>query len=43
MAAGEEIDFEPAFAEMLAENLHDAAIFAEVGIDIFDRRHPFLA
>ena len=43
MAPGEEISFEPAFAQMLAQHLHDAAIDAEIDVDLFDLGHPFLA
>ena len=43
MAPGQQISLEPAFAEMLAQHLHDAAVGAEVDIDSLDRGHPFLA
>ena len=43
MAPGEQISFEPAFAQMLAQHLHDAAVDAEIDVDIFDLGHPFLA
>ena len=43
VASGEEISFEPAFAQMLAQHLHDAALDAEIDVDIFDLGHPFLA
>src|ERR1700684_2603076 len=42
MASGEEISFKPAFAQMLAQDLHDAPIDAEINVDIFDLSHPFL-
>jgi hypothetical protein len=38
--AGQQISFEPALAEMLAEHLHDAAILGEVDIVGFDFFHP---
>ena len=43
MAPGEEISFEPAFAQMLAQHLHDTSVGAEINVDIFDLSHPFLA
>ena len=43
MAPGEEISLEPAFAQMLAQHLHDASVDAEINVDIFDLSHPFLA
>src|ERR1700733_5063990 len=43
MSSGEEIPFKPAFAQMFAQHLHDAAIDAEIDVDIFDLSHPFLA
>ena len=43
MASGEQISFEPALAQMLAQHLHDAAVGAEIDVDRFDLGHPFLA
>src|ERR1700678_3809050 len=43
MTSGEEISFEPALAQMLAQHLHDAPRDAEIDVDIFDFGHPFLA
>src|SRR5580698_8800439 len=43
MTTGEEISFEPAFAEMLAQYLHDAPRDSEIDVDSFDVGHPFLA
>ena len=43
MASGEQVSFEPAFAQMLAQHLHDAAVDAEIDVDLFDFGHPFLA
>ena len=43
VAAGEQISFEPALAQMLAQHLHDAAVDAEIDVDVFDLGHPFLA
>ena len=43
MAAGEQIAFEPALAQMLAQHLHDAAVGAEIDVDLLDVGHPFLA
>src|ERR1700685_1154565 len=43
MASGEEISFEPAFAQMLAQDLHDASRDAKIDVDILDFGHPFLA
>ena len=43
MAAGEQIAFQPALAEMLAQHLHDAAVGAEIDVDGLDLGHPFLA
>src|ERR1700730_8537528 len=43
MASREEIPFEPALAKMLAQYLHDAAIDAEINVDLLNISHPFLA
>ena len=43
VAAGEQISFEPTLAEVLAQDLHDAAVDAEVDVDVFDARHPLLS
>ena len=43
VAAGEQISFEPAFAEVLAQDFHDAAVDAEIDIDVFNARHPLLS
>src|ERR1700732_447489 len=43
MASREEVSFEPAFAQVLAQHLHYATIDAEINIDLFNFRHPFLA
>ncbi len=42
MAPGEQVPFEPALAQMLAQHLHDPAIDAEIDVDVFDISHPFL-
>ena len=41
--AGEQVAFEPAFAQMLAQHLHDAAVDAEIDVDVLDLGHPLLA
>ena len=43
MPSGEQIAFQPALAEMLAQHLHHTAIDAQVGIDFLDFRHPGFA
>src|ERR1700720_2418675 len=43
MASREQVSFEPAFAKMLAQHLHDATVDAEINIDLFNISHPFLA
>ena len=43
VAAGQQIAFQPAFAEMLAQHFHDAARLAEIGVVRDGVRHPFLA
>src|SRR3984893_4004296 len=43
MASGEQVSFEPALAQMLAQHLHDAAVDAEINVDLFNMSHPFLA
>src|ERR1700719_1700969 len=43
MASREEVSFEPAFAQMLAQHLHDAALDTEIYVDLFNISHPFLA
>jgi len=43
VAPGEQVPFEPALAQMLAQHLHDAAVDAEIDVDGFDISHPFLA
>ena len=43
VTAGEQVAFEPALAEVLAQDLHDAAVDAEIDVDILDARHPLLA
>ena len=43
MAAGQQISFQPALAQMLAQHLHDPAVGAEIDVDIFDLGHPLLA
>src|ERR1700724_2015867 len=43
MASREQVSFEPAFAKMLAQHLHDATVYAEINIDRFNISHPFLA
>ena len=43
MASRQQVAFEPALAEMLAQHLHDAAVDAEIDVDVLDRCHPFLA
>ena len=40
MPAGEQIAFEPALAEMLAQHFHDAAVRARCDVVGFDRLHP---
>ena len=43
VASGEQVSFEPAFAHVLAQHFHDAAVGAEIGIDRLDLGHPLLA
>ncbi len=43
VAAGEQVSLEPALAEMLAQDFHDAAVDAEVDVDVFKARHPLLS
>ena len=43
VAAGEQVSFKPALAQVLAQHLHDAAVDAEIDVDVFDARHPLLA
>ena len=43
MAPREQVSFEPALAQMLAQHLHDAAFDAEIDVDLFNSSHPFLA
>src|SRR6202047_201739 len=43
MASREQVSFEPAFAQMLAQHLHNAALDVEINIDLFNISHPFLA
>ena len=43
VASGEQISFEPALAQMLAQDLHDPALYAQIDVDVFDLGHPFLA
>src|SRR4051812_28096412 len=40
MPAGEEVAFKPALAQMLAEDLHYAAVSREMDVVGFDRFHP---
>src|SRR5258708_13063634 len=41
--AGEQVSFEPALAEVLAQDFHDAAVDAEVDVDVLDASHPLLS
>src|SRR5260221_3377184 len=41
--AGEQVLFEPALAEVLAQDFHDAAGDAEVDVDVLEARHPLLS
>ena len=43
MAASEQVSFEPALAEVLAQDFHDAAVDAEVDVDVLKARHPLLS
>ena len=43
VAAGEQVSFEPALAEMLAQDFHDAAVDAEIDVDVFKACHPLLS
>ena len=43
VASREQLSLEPAFAHVLAQHFHDAAVDAEVDVDVFDVCHPFLA
>ena len=43
MPAGEQVAFQPALAQMFAQHLHDAAVGAEVDVDLLDLGHPLLA
>ena len=43
MASREQVALEPALAQMLAQHLHDAAVDAEIDVDLLDLGHPFLA
>ena len=43
VAAGQQISFEPAFTHMLAQDFHDTAVGAEIGIDVFRLSHLLLA
>ena len=43
MPPGEEIAFEPALAQMLAQHFHHPAVGAEIDVDGLYARHPFLA
>src|SRR6476620_9557330 len=42
VTAGEQVSFEPALAEMLAQDFHHATVDAEVYVDVFNTRHPRL-
>src|SRR5260370_42294327 len=41
--AGEQVSFEPALAEVLAQDFHDAALDAEVDVDVLYASHPLLS
>src|SRR5258708_39873960 len=41
--AGEQVSFEPALAEVLAQDFHDAAVDAEVDVDVRYSSHPLLS
>jgi hypothetical protein len=43
VTAGEQVSFEPALAEVLAQDFHDAAVEAEVDVDILYASHPLLS
>ena len=40
MPAGQQIAFQPALAEMLAQHLHDAAVARQVNVVGLDPLHP---
>ena len=42
VTAGEQVSFEPALAEMLAQDFHHTTVDAEVDVDVFNTRHPRL-
>ena len=43
VTTGEQISFEPTLAEVLAQNFQDAAVDAEVDVDVFNACHPLLS
>jgi len=43
VAPGQQVTLQPSLTEMLAQDLEHATVGAEIDVDIFDRRHPFLA
>ena len=43
MASGEQIAFEPALTQMLAQHLHNPAVDAEIDVDLLNISHPCLA
>jgi hypothetical protein len=43
VTASEQVSFEPALAEVFAQDFHDATIDTEVDVDVFNARHPLLS